>query len=90
MAYLSMPYHPSLRRVLGQEVQPQAGEDLVRVLVLPQELDLPDGDEVRVGPDLDEEELAQGQDLGLAVLLVLDGLVERVGGMMAARIAHKL
>ena len=41
---------------------------------------------------LDEEELSEGEDLGRAGLLVrvADGLVEGVGGVVAARGTHPL
>ncbi len=41
-SYLSVPLHPPLRRVLRQEVEPEAGQDLRGVAVLPDQLQLPD------------------------------------------------
>ena len=86
VSYLSVKMHPAVRRVLRQEVEPQAGQNLVAVLVLPEQLQLSDADDVRVVPDLDKEELAEGQDLDVSALVeVLGGLVEGVGRVVAAR-----
>ena len=67
-------------RVLGQEVEPDAGENLLVVLVFPQQLHFADGYHVRLGPDFDEEKLSQGQDLRALVTapLIPDSLVECV------------
>ena len=90
-SYLSVSLHAPLWRVLWREVEPQAGEHLGRVPVLPDELHLRHRDEVRVRPDLDEEELAQAEDARpLLVVGVADGLVEGVAGVVAARGPHEL
>ena len=86
-----MPLHAPLRRVLGREVEPEAGQHLRGVPVLPDELQLRHRHQVRVRPDLDEEELAQAEDaLALGVVRELDGLVEGVAGVVAARGPHEL
>lgn len=46
--------------------------------------------QVAVRPYFDEEELPEAEDPLSPVLLVLDGLVEGVGGVVAARRAHDL
>jgi hypothetical protein len=91
-SYLSVVLEPPLGCVLWQVVQSQTGHHLVCALVLPEQLQLPDRDQVRVSPHLDKEELAQGQDLGSTSLLVgvADRLVKGVGGVVAAGRAKKL
>lgn len=85
-----MANHPTLRSVFGQKVEAQAAQNLIGILVFPEELHLANGDQVRVGPNLDKEELAQGKNLGFGVLLVFDGFVKDVGGMMATGGPNKL
>ncbi len=68
---------------------------LVTDLVLPKELELGHGDEVGAGPDLDEEELTNGEQapavpLPLSAILILGRLVEGVGGMVPALRPHPL
>ena len=75
----------SIRGVLRQEVQPQTGQDLVAVLVLPQQLEFTYADDVRVVPDLDEEKFTKRQNFCLSVFVqILGRLVEGVGGVVAA------
>ena len=86
-----MKMHSSIRRVLGQEVEPQTRQNLVAVLVLPQQLQLADADDVRIVPDLDEEKLSERKDFRLAGFVqVLGRLVEGVGGVVAAGGPHEL
>jgi hypothetical protein len=62
-------------------------------LVLPEELELGDGDKVGAGPDLDKEELADGEDPGgpsPLLILVPHPLVEGVRRMVAALRPHPL
>lgn len=76
----------SIRGVLWQEVQSQTGQNLVAVLVFPQQLEFTYADDVRIVPDLDKEKFPKRQNLCLTVLVqILGRLVEGVGGVMAAR-----
>lgn len=89
-SYLSVIMHPSFRRVLRCKVQTHAAQCLIGVLVFPYQLEFTYGNQIGVWPDFHEKEFTEGKDLRLAVLEVLYGFVEGVGGMMTARRAHKL
>ena len=89
-SYLSVIMHPSFRCVLGQKIQSQTRQSLICVLVFPQQLQFTNGHQVGVGPDFHKEELAQAENFGAAILHILDGFVEHITGMMAARGPHKL
>ena len=89
-SYLPVKRQPPVWRVLGQEVEPDAGENLLVVLVLPQQLHFADGYHVRLGPDFDEEELSQGQDTRVTAPLIPDSFVECVRGVVTDRRSHKL
>jgi hypothetical protein len=70
-----------------QILKGKVSRDFLSHLVLPEELELGDGDQVGAGPDLDKEELADGEDPGPALLpliLVLHPLVEGVRRVVAA------
>ena len=91
-SYLPVKRQSPVWRVLGQEVEPDAGENLLVVLVFPQQLNFADGYHVRLGPDFDEEKLSQGQDPRALVTapLIPDSLVECVRGVVTDRRSHKL
>ena len=91
-SYLSVPLHPALGRVLGQEVEPEAGQGLAGVAVLPKQLEFADADQIRIFPDFHEEKLAQRENSVPVRLLAveLDRFVEGVRGVMAAGRTHEL
>ena len=81
----------SIRRVFRQEVEPQTGQDLITVFVLPQQLEFTNADDVRIVPDLDKEKFTKGQYFCLPIFVqIFCRLVERVGGVMSAGGPHEL
>lgn len=72
----------SVRRVLGQEVEPERGQGCVGTpAVDPDELELADAHEVGVAPELRQEEAAQPQD---PVVADSNRFVKRVRSMTEA------
>ena len=91
VSYLSVKMRPAVRRVFRQEVESQTGQDLIAVLVLPQQLQFTYADDVRVVPNFDKEKFTERQYFSLPVFVqILCSLVEGVGGVVPAGRPHEL
>ena len=88
---LSVRVESSLWRVLGQQVEPDAGQQLaVAAAVLVEQLQLADAHRLLIPPRLHEEELPQSEHTTPAAADEAERLVEDVGAMLAARRADRL
>ena len=65
---------------------------MIANLVVPNELQLADADNLLIGPQFDEKEIANGQDAVTSALAigVFEGFVKRVGAVLSHRRADQL